>query len=341
MEYRRLGNSGLIVSALSFGTATFGGSNAFFEAWGTTDLAVAKRQVSIALEHGVTLFDTADAYSQGMAEKILGAALGPRRDDVLIASKGGYRSEPGENGDGNSRFHLIRAVEASLRRLNTDVIDLYQLHGFDPATPAEETLRALDDLVRAGKIRYIGVSNYSAWQLMKALGVSRLEGLNAFVSQQVYYSLIGRDFEWDLMELAEDQGIGSIVWSPLAWGRLAGKIRRGSPAAPDSRLGQLKDAGPKIAEDKLYDIVDLLTEISQETGRSIPQVAINWLLQRPTISSVIMGARTDEQLLDNLGAAGWALSAEQVERLNAATEVAPPYPNWQHKILAPRAEYIR
>ncbi len=340
MEYRRLGNSGLLVSALSFGTATFGGSNAFFEAWGTTDLANAERQISIAIDHGITLFDTADAYSQGMAEEIFGTALGNRRPDILIATKGGYRSEPGENGQGASRYHLIRAVENSLRRLKTDYIDLYQLHGFDPATPAEETLRTLDDLVRAGKIRYIGVSNYSAWQLMKALGISREQGLSAYVVQQVYYSLIGRDFEWDLMELAKDQGIGSIVWSPLAWGRLAGKIRRDSPAAPGSRLGQLKDAGPKIAEETLYDIVDLLAEIAAETGRSIPQVAINWLLRRPTVSSVILGARTDEQLIDNLGAVGWSLTAEQVARLDEATEVRPPYPNWQHKILAPRAAYL-
>lgn len=340
MEYRHLGTCGLKVSALSFGTATFGGGSEFFKAWGSVDVESAARQLGISLDAGVNLIDTADVYSRGMAEQILGKALGSRRADVLVATKATYRMADGPNDIGSSRHHLIRACEASLKRLGTDYIDLYQLHGFDMSTPVEETLRALDDLVRSGKVRYVACSNFSAWQLMKSLAISRAEHLERYVAHQAYYSLLGREFEWELMPLARDQGVGTIVWSPLGWGRLSGKIRRGQIPPAGSRLSALGAAAPATDDEFLFGIVDVLDELASETGRSIPQVAINWLLRRPTVATVIVGARTDEQLIENLAAVGWELTEAQVARLDAASEVKLPYPYNQHRQLKERDPFV-
>lgn len=334
MEYRQLGHSGLKVPVLSFGTATFGGAGKFFGAWGSTDVAEATRMVDICLEAGVTLFDTADVYSSGLSEEILGQAVMGRRDQVLIATKASFRMGPGPNGLGNSRHHLISACEASLRRLRTDYIDLYQMHGFDALTPVEETLSALDTLVRSGKVRYIGCSNFSGWHLMKSLAVSERHGWSRFVAHQAYYSLIGRDYEWELMPLAVDQRVATVVWSPLGWGRLTGKIRRGQPEPEVSRLKATKDAAPPVADEHLYRVVDALDEVAAETGRSVPLVALNWLLQRPTVASVIIGARNEEQLRQNLDAAGWNLTPEQVRKLDAASAVPMPYPYWHQQNAA-------
>lgn len=333
MEHRQLGASGFKVPVLSFGTATFGGRGEFFGAWGATDVAEAKRLVDICLEAGLTMFDSADVYSAGAAEEILGQAICGRRDQVIISTKGTFRSGPGPNDVGSSRYHLIRAVEGSLRRLGTDYIDLYQLHGFDAVTPVEEVLQTLDDLVRAGKIRYIGCSNFSGWHLMKSLAVSEKYGLARYVAHQAYYSLIGRDYEWELMPLALDQKVSAVVWSPLGWGRLTGKIRRGSPLPEVSRLRSqvAKAGGPPVDDEYLFRVVDALDEIARETGKSIPQIAINWLLQRPSVATVIIGARTEEQLRENLGAVGWSLTPEQIARLDAASEVTPPYPYWHQR----------
>jgi aryl-alcohol dehydrogenase-like predicted oxidoreductase len=333
MEHRQLGASGFKAPVLSFGTATFGGRGEFFGAWGATDVAEAKRLVDICLEAGLTMFDSADVYSAGAAEEILGQAIRGRRDQVIISTKGTFRSGPGPNDVGSSRYHLIRSVEGSLRRLGTDFIDLYQLHGFDAVTPVEEVLQTLDDLVRAGKIRYIGCSNFSGWHLMKSLAVSEKYGLARYVAHQAYYSLIGRDYEWELMPLALDQKVSAVVWSPLGWGRLTGKIRRGSPLPEVSRLRSqvAKAGGPPVDDEYLFRVVDALDEIAQETGKSIPQIAINWLLQRPSVATVIIGARTEEQLRENLGAVGWSLTPEQIARLDAASEVTPPYPYWHQR----------
>ena len=333
MEYRQLGASGFKVPVLSFGTATFGGRGEFFGAWGATDVAEARRLVDICLEAGLTMFDSADVYSAGAAEEILGQAIRGRRDQVILSTKGTFRSGPGPNDVGSSRYHLIRSVEGSLRRLGTDYIDLYQLHGFDAVTPVEEVLQTLDDLVRAGKIRYIGCSNFSGWHLMKSLAVSEKYGLARYVAHQAYYSLIGRDYEWELMPLALDQKVSAVVWSPLGWGRLTGKIRRGSPLPEVSRLRSqvAKAGGPLVDDEYLFRVVDALDEIAQETGKSIPQIAINWLLQRPSVATVIIGARTEEQLRENLGAVGWSLTPEQIARLDAASEVTPPYPYWHQR----------
>jgi aryl-alcohol dehydrogenase-like predicted oxidoreductase len=331
MDYRLLGGSGFKVPVLAFGTATFGGGNAFFRAWGTAGVAEATRLVDIALDAGVTLFDTADSYSDGLSEDILGQAIGKRRDQVLIATKANSRSEPGPNGLGSSRFHLIRACEASLRRLRTDYIDLYQLHGFDALTPIEETLRALEDLVRAGKVRYVGCSNFSGWHLMKALAIADRYGLPRHVSHQVYYSLIGREYEWELLPLAVDQRVATIVWSPLAAGRLTGKIRRDRPPDPSSRLGTISSGGPPLDPEYLYGVLDALDEVAADTGKTVAQIALNWLLQRPTVATVIIGARNEEQLRENLGAAGWSLTAEQVARLDAASATVPIYPYWHQR----------
>lgn len=333
MEYRQLGASGFKVPVLSFGTATFGGRGEFFGAWGATDVAEARRLVDICLEAGLTMFDSADVYSAGAAEEILGQAIRGRRDQVILSTKGTFRSGPGPNDVGSSRYHLIRSVEGSLRRLGTDYIDLYQLHGFDAMTPVEEVLQTLDDLVRAGKIRYIGCSNFSGWHLMKSLAVSEKYGLARYVAHQAYYSLIGRDYEWELMPLALDQKVSAVVWSPLGWGRLTGKIRRGSPLPEVSRLRSqvAKAGGPPVDDEYLFRVVDALDEIAHETGKSIPQIAINWLLQRPSVATVIIGARNEEQLRENLGAVGWSLTPEQVARLDAASEVTPPYPYWHQR----------
>lgn len=338
MEYRQLGASGLNVPVLSLGTGTFGGAGELFKAWGATDVAEATRLVDICLEAGANMFDSADIYSAGMAEEILGEAIKGRRDQVLISTKATFRAGTGPNDVGSSRHHLLRSVEASLKRLQTDYIDLFQLHGFDAITPLEETLQTLDDLVRAGKIRYIGCSNYSGWHLMKALAISEKYGWSRFVAHQAFYSLVGRDYEWELMPLALDQKVGAVVWSPLGWGRLTGKIRRGQPLPEQTRLqSQLnRDIGPPIPNEHVYNIVDAIDAIAQETGKTVPQIALNWLLQRPTVATVIIGARNEAQLRQNLESVGWNLTPEQVARLDAASNVTLAYPYWHQRSFLER-----
>jgi aryl-alcohol dehydrogenase-like predicted oxidoreductase len=328
MEYRLLGGSGFKVPALGLGTATFGGGDDFFRAWGSTQVAEATRLVDIALEAGASLFDSADVYSNGLAEEILGKAVAGRRDKLLISTKASFRMGDGPNDLGSSRQHLIAACEASLRRLGTDYIDLWQLHGFDAMTPVEETLRTLDDLVRAGKVRYVGCSNFSGWHLMKSLAVADRYGWPRYVAHQAYYSLISREYEWELMPLALDQKVGTVVWSPLAGGRLSGKIARNRPAPAGSRFAAQGGEGPKFPLDHLYRIVDVLEAIAGELGRSVSQVALNWVMVRPTVSCLIVGARNEAQLRDNLGAAEFTLSAEQIARLDAASARPPIYPYW-------------
>jgi len=331
MEYRRLGASGLKVPALSFGAGTFGGQGPLFGAWGNTDAAEARRLVDICLDAGVTLFDTADVYSDGASEAVLGAAIKGRRDRVLVSTKTSLPTGGGPNDAGSSRSRLIRACEAAMRRLGTDHIDLLQLHGFDAGTPVEEVLATLDDLVRAGKVRYVGVSNFSGWQVMKSLSVAERHGWPRYVAHQVYYSLVGRDYEWELMPLGIDQRVGALVWSPLGWGRLTGKIRRGQALPQGSRLHETAGFAPPVDDERLFRVVDALDEIASETGRSVPQIAINWLLQRPTVSSVIIGARNEAQLRQNLGAVGWTLAPDQIARLDAASEVTAPYPYFAYR----------
>ncbi|HLT89927.1 MAG TPA: aldo/keto reductase, partial [Woeseiaceae bacterium] len=330
MEYRYLGQSGFRVPVLGLGTGTFGGKGPIFSAWGNTGVEEARRLVDICLEAGVTLFDTADVYSDGRSEEILGAALAGRRERAIVSTKIGLRRGPGENDAGVSRHQLVRGVEGSLRRLGTDYIDLLQVHQFDAMTPVESVMSALDDLVRAGKVRYIGASNYSGWQLMKSLAVADRYGWARFVANQAYYSLIGRDYEWELMPLGLDQGLGALVWSPLGWGRLTGRVRRGQPLPKSSRLHETAQYAPPIEDERLYRIVDALFEVAEETRRTVPQVAINWLLQRPTVASVLIGARDERQLRENLGAVGWSLSAEQVAKLDRVSAVTPPYPYYPY-----------
>jgi aryl-alcohol dehydrogenase-like predicted oxidoreductase len=334
MEYRRLGASGLMVPALSFGAATFAGENGV--GFGTTHGEAARRMVDLCLEAGVNMFDTADVYARGMSETILGEAIKGRRDRVLISTKGTFRMGRDPNAVGSSRYHLIETVEGSLRRLGTDYIDVYQLHGFDALTPVEETLATLGDLVSAGKIRYVGVSNFSGWHLMKSLAVAKQYGYPRYVVNQTYYSLIGRDYEWELMPLGLDQGVGAAVWSPLGWGRLTGKIRRGQPAPEVSRLPTTASFGPPVDDEYLYRVVDALDEIAAETGKSVPQIALNWLLQRPTVSTVIIGARNEEQLKQNLGAVGWTLTADQIAKLDAASARTLAYPYWHQRQFTER-----
>ena len=336
MEYRHLGASGFKVPVLSFGTGTFGGKGEFFEAWGATDVAEARRLIDICLDAGVTMFDSANIYSRGSSESVLGEAIKGKRDKVLISTKATFRFDDEPNNVGSSRFHLIQAVDASLKRLQTDYIDLFQLHGFDAKTPVTEVLSTLDDLVRAGKIRYTGVSNFSGWHLMKSLAVSDRYGYSRYVANQAYYSLIGRDYEWELMPLGLDQGVGAVVWSPLGWGRLTGKIQRGQPLPATSRLHKTGDMGPQVTDDYLFQVIDALNDIAQETGKTVPQVALNWLLQRPTVSTVVIGARNEEQLRQNLGAVGWNLTAEQVAKLDAASVVTPVYPYWHQRSFGER-----
>lgn len=332
METRYLGNSGFRVPALSFGTGTFGGKGQLFGSWGNTDVAEASRLIDICLDAGLNLFDSADVYSGGMAESILGEAIKGRRDKVLISTKATFRFDENDpNGVGSSRFHLLRTIDAQLKRLGTDYIDLFQLHGFDAKTPVEETLRTLDDLVRAGKIRYLGVSNFSGWHLMKSLAVADRYGWTRYVANQAYYSLIGRDYEWEQMPLGLDQGIGGVIWSPLGWGRLTGKIRRDQPRPEVSRLPGSSDFGPPVDEERLYRVVDALDRIAEETGKTVPQIALNWLLQRPTVSTIVIGARNEEQLKQNLGAVGWNLTPEQVAVLDEASAVTPAYPYWHQR----------
>jgi aryl-alcohol dehydrogenase-like predicted oxidoreductase len=331
MEYRRLGTSGLQVPVLSFGAGTFAGRGPLFGAWGTTAGAEARRMVDICLDAGVTMFDTADVYSDGASEEALGEAIRGRRDRVLISTKTGLPTGDGPGDAGTSRARLIAACENALRRLDTDHIDLFQLHAFDANTPIEETLSTLDDLVRAGKVRYTGVSNFSGWQLMKSLGIAKTYGYPKYVAHQVYYSLVGRDYEWELLPLGRAEGVGALVWSPLGWGRLTGKIRRGTPIPENSRLHQTADFGPPVEDERLYRVVDALDEIAAETGKAVPQIALNWLMQRPTVSSVIIGARNEEQLRQNLGALGWSLTADQMARLGRASAVTAPYPYFPYE----------
>lgn len=331
MEYRRLGASGLSVPALSFGAGTFGGSGPLFGYWGNSDTREARRLVDICLDAGVNLFDTADVYSDGASEQVLGEAVKGRRSEVLISTKTSLPTGDGPNDAGSSRSRLVRAVEGALRRLGTDYIDLLQLHAFDARTPVEEVLSTLDQLVRAGKVRYLGVSNFSGWQVMKSLAVADRYGWPRYVANQVYYSLVGRDYEWELMPLGIDQGLGALVWSPLGWGRLTGKIRRGVPIPARSRLHETASFGPPVDNERLYRVVEALDEIVEETGKTVPQIALNWLLQRPTVSSVIIGARNETQLRENLGAVGWTLTAEQIGLLNDVSAVTAPYPYFPYR----------
>jgi len=331
MEQRRLGKSGLRVPALSFGTATFGGGNDFFKAWGATDASGAARLIDVCLDHGVSLFDSADVYSDGLAEEILGAAIKGKRNRLLLSTKATFPAGTGTNDFGSSRQHLIDAVDKALQRLGSDHIDLFQLHGQDYNTPVEETLATLDQLVRSGKVRYIGCSNFSGWHLMKSLAVSDRYGYPRHVAHQAYYSLLNRDYEWELMPLGADQGVGALIWSPLGWGKLTGKIRRGQTAKPGTRAHDIAGTGPQYEEERLFRIVDALAAVAAEAGRSVPQVALNWLLQRPTVASVIIGARDEAQLVENIGAAGWALGAEQIARLDQASHVQAAYPVWHQR----------
>jgi aryl-alcohol dehydrogenase-like predicted oxidoreductase len=330
MEYRFLGKSGFKVSALGFGTGTFGGEGPIFGAWGKTGVADARRLIDVCLEAGVNFFDSADVYSAGAAETILGAAIKGRRDSVIVSTKTTLRAGDGPNDVGASRHHLLRAIDGALERLDTDYIDLLQLHHFDAQTSVESVMSTLDDVVRAGKVRYIGVSNFSGWQIMKSLAASDRYGYARFVANQVYYSLIGRDYEWELMPLGLDQGIGAVVWSPLGWGRLTGKIRRTAPQPPSRRLQETAQFAPPVDRERLYAVVDALDAVGEETGKTVPQVAVNWLLTRPTVATVLIGARNAAQLEENLGAYGWTLSPEQIARLDAASAVTPPYPYYPY-----------
>jgi aryl-alcohol dehydrogenase-like predicted oxidoreductase len=328
MEYRLLGRSGLKVPVLSFGTGTFGGTNEFFKKWGATDVKEASRLAGLCLDQGLNFFDTADVYSEGASEEILGAALKGQRGRALISTKATFAVGDGPNDKGSSRFHLIEACNASLKRLGTDHIDLYFMHGFDALTPVEETLSALDNLIAAGKVRYIGCSNFSGWHVMKSLATSEKYGLARYVVYQGYYSLIGRDYEWELMPLGLDQGLGLMVWSPLGWGRLTGKIRRGQKPEGGRIAQGGATGGPEVPEDHLFAVVDALDEVAKETGKTVPQIALNWLLTRPGVCNVVVGARNEEQLRQNLGAVGWTLTPQQVAKLDAASVTRPVYPYW-------------
>jgi aryl-alcohol dehydrogenase-like predicted oxidoreductase len=334
MEFRSLGSAGLRVPVLSFGTATFGGESDFYRAWGSTDVDEARRLVDICLEAGVSFFDTANSYSTGRAEEILGAAIAGRRHQLLLATKATFPMGSGPNDAGSSRWFLLRACEDSLRRLGTDHIDVYYMHGFDANTPVDETLRAIESLVTSGKVTYIACSNFSGWHLMKSLSISERHGWSRYVVHQVYYSLAARDFEWELMPLAIDQNVGTVVWSPLAGGALTGKIRRGEPVPDGTRASQLglERAGEL---ERLYRIVDVLDEVANEVGRTVAQVALNWVLRRPTIASVVLGARHEAQLRENLGAVGWELNKEHIAKLDAVSAMRPSYPTW-HQRLNPR-----
>ncbi len=328
MEYRQLGHSGLKVSALSLGAGTFGGGNDFFRALGNIDATEATRLLDICLDAGINLIDVADIYSYGLAEEVVGKAFNGKRNQWLISTKTTFRFGEGPNDVGSSRYHILSACDASLKRLGVDHIDIYHMHGFDATTPVDETLDALNTLVHSGKVRYIACSNFSGWHLMKSLSISERYGWARYVAHQAYYSLVNREFEWELMPLGLDQKVATLVWSPLGWGRLTGKIRRGHSLPEVSRLHKTAEKGPQIPEEFLHKVVDALDEVAKETEKTIPQVALNWLLQRPTVASVIVGARNEEQLRQNLDSAGWNLTPEQVAKLDAASEVTPIYPYW-------------
>ncbi|HXY49971.1 MAG TPA: aldo/keto reductase [Terriglobales bacterium] len=336
MNYRQLGYSGLKASALSFGTGTFGGGSEFFRAWGQTTVDEAQRLIDICVDAGINLFDTADVYSNGLAEEILGKALAAKRQRLLISTKATFRLGEGPNDVGSSRYHILHACEASLRRLGTDYIDIYHMHGFDGLTPIEETIATLDILVRSGKVRYIACSNFSGWHLMKSLAISDKYGWARYAAHQVYYSLLGRDYEWELMPLAIDQKVGALVWSPLGWGRLTGRIRKGQSMPTLSRLDQTAQSGPPVAIEHVYKVVDAIDVIAAQTGKTVPQIALNWLLQRPTVASVIVGARNESQLRQNLGAVDWELTPDQVAALDAASEVTLAYPYWHQRQFTER-----
>ncbi|MCE7059577.1 aldo/keto reductase [Dyadobacter sp. CY343] len=331
MEFRQLGASGLKVPVLSFGTGTFGGGGDFFKAWGNTQVDEATRLVNLCMDSGINFFDTADVYSQGLSEEILGKAIIGMRDKIILSTKATFKMGSGPNDFGSSRFRLVKSCEDSLRRLQTDYIDIYHMHGFDGVTPVEETLSALSDLIRDGKIRYIACSNFSGWHLMKSLSVSERYGWARYIAHQAHYSLLSREFEWELMPLGIDQKIGTIVWSPLSAGRLGGKYRRNQPIPADGRIAQGGGEGPAIPEEFFFHLIDVLDEVAAETEKTVAQVALNWLLQRPTVSNIVIGARNEEQLRQNLGAIGWNLSLEQVKRLDEASEKAPVYPYWHQR----------
>ncbi|WP_276483378.1 aldo/keto reductase [Paraflavitalea pollutisoli] len=331
MEYRHLGDSGLQVPVLSFGTATFGGVGEFFKAWGTTQQDEANRLVKLCMDAGVNFFDTANVYSNGVSEEILGNAIKGIRQQLILSTKATFKMSDAPNDFGSSRIHLLKQVEDSLRRLQTDYIDIYHMHGFDGNTPVEETLRTLDNLVQSGKVRYIACSNFSGWHLMKSLSVSERYGWTKYIAHQAYYSLLDREFEWELMPLGIDQKIGTIVWSPLASGRLGGKYRRNQPLPKDNRVQQGGGHGPALNEPLLYNIMDALDEVAEETGKTVAQVALNWVLQRPTVSNIIIGARNEEQLKQNLAAVGWNLTTDQVKKLDAASDREPIYPYWHQR----------
>ena len=336
MEYRQLGRSGLKVPVMSFGTATFGGSNEFFQKWGQTDVSEASRLVDVCLEAGVNFFDTADIYSEGASEEILGKAIQGKRNQLLLSTKATFSAGDGPNDKGSSRYHLLKACEASLKRLQTDYIDVYFMHAFDALTPIEETLNTLNHLIESGKVRYIGCSNFSGWHLMKSLSISERDHLSKYVVYQGYYSLIGRDYEEELMPLGKDQGVDLMVWSPLGWGRLTGKIGRNKPL-PEGRIkAGGSEGGPQVEEEYLFKVIDALEEVAQEIGKSVPQVALNWLLQRPTVCNIVIGARNEEQLKQNLGAVGWNLTCEQVAKLDKASEKHPTYPYWHQRDFGDR-----
>ncbi len=328
MEHRMLGRSGLKVPVLSLGTATFGGGSDKSWAWADTKIKEAQRLVDIALDAGTTLFDTADVYSNGLSEEILGQTIAGRRDRLIISTKATFRFGDGPNDIGSTRRHLIAACEGSLKRLGTDYIDLWHMHAFDAMTPIEETLKTLDDLVRAGKVRYVGCSNFSGWHAMKSLALAERHGWPRYITHQAHYSLIGREYEWELMPLALDQGLGTMVWGPLASGLLSGKVGRNRRAPAGSRFAALGGYGPAFPEDHLYRIVDELEAIAGECSRSVSQVSLNWLLCRPTVSTVVIGARNEEQLRANLAAAEFRLSPDQMARLDAVSARPPIYPYW-------------
>ncbi len=328
MEYRQLGKSGLRIPVLSLGTATFGGTNEFFSRWGQTESNEASRMVDVCLDAGLNLFDTADVYSNGAAEEILGKAIAGKRGKVLISTKTTLPMGSGPNERGSSRYHIMQACEASLKRLNIDTIDIYFMHTFDATTPIEETLRALDDLVKQGKIRYIGCSNFSGWHLMKSLAISEKYGLGRYVVYQGYYSMVGRDYEQELMPLGIEEGVGLMAWSPLGWGRLTGKIRRGQPMQEGRIKSGGEVGGPVVEEEYLYNVIDVIDQIAAETEKTVSQIALNWALQRPTVVSLVFGARNEQQLQQNLACLGWKLTPEQMARLDKVSARNTPYPYW-------------